>query len=50
MYLHFDSQNLFIDNYKFIVIKDGTFQEISWNQAISDRKKELQEKLNSVSR
>ena len=29
---------------------DTTFQEISWNQEISDRKKELQEKLNSVSR
>ena len=30
--------------------RDVTFQEISWNQEISDRKKELQEKWNSVSR
>ena len=30
--------------------RDATFQEISWNQEISDRKKELQEKWNSVSR
>ena len=29
-------------------IRDATFQEISWNQEISDRKKELQEKWNSV--
>ena len=31
-------------------VRDATFQEISWNQEISDRKKELQEKWNSVSR
>ena len=28
--------------------RDATFQEVSWNQEISDRKKELQEKWNSV--
>ena len=28
--------------------RDATFQEISWNQEISDKKKELQEKWNSV--
>ena len=30
--------------------RDATFQEISWNQEIWNRKKELQEKWNSVSR
>ena len=34
----------------FVTGRDATFQEISWNQEISDRKKELQEKWNSVSR
>ena len=33
-----------------VLTRDATFQEISWNQEISDSKKELQEKLNSVSR
>ena len=33
-----------------VVSRDATFQEISWNQEISDRKKQLQEKWNSVSR
>ena len=30
--------------------RDATFQEISWDQESSDRKKELQEKLNCVSK
>ena len=34
----------------FLVVRDATFQEIFWNQEISDKKKKLQEKLNSVSR
>ena len=33
-----------------VYYRDSTFQEISWNQTISDRKKELQEKWNGVSR
>ena len=33
-----------------LMIRDATFQEISWNQEIWDRKKEFQEKWNSVSR
>ena len=28
--------------------RDATFQEISWNQEISDRKKKIQEKWNSL--
>ena len=31
------------------MFRDATFQEISWNQEISVRKKELQEKWNGVS-
>ena len=34
----------------FLFSRDATFQEISWNQEISDKKIELQEKWNSVSR
>ena len=33
-----------------VISRDATFQEISWNQEIWDRKKELQETWNSVSR
>ena len=32
------------------ICRDATFQEISWNQEISVRKKELQEKWKSVAR
>ena len=34
----------------FSISEIATFQEISWNQEIWDRKKELQEKWNSVSK
>ena len=46
----YDNQNGLAGHDTLSAFRDATFQEISWNQEISDRNKELQEKWNSVSR